>query len=815
MTTEFTFTSNLADSAKLLSAVRQAAVKQGGITLLKAPCNAGKTYSVLKSVAPELPEGRNLILAVPNVVQALQNRKYGAQVVTGDSFTIESAGTVTSSTYDKVQLLTEWSDDELSRTTLVVDEAHMLVTEQTYRRKAIYSLLAVVRRILDAGGSVIMMTATPRRIIDEDFMTLLNCTSEMNRITCFKKDNKGNHLPGIQAKKMCLIRKPEEDKMPIYVQQLLIRNKLKGKKSLLLYNNKKTIDRLEHTINELGITSYRITADDKGFWQELIYDNNGVPQEKVNRYANEAYGDLIEHECLPEADVFLCTSVVEAGTNIKGIRTADGNIDTPPNLIPIYIASQPSEFDIDKVHQFLSRVRFSIEEAWLVLGTLKSEDALDSARVKSYGFAKSARESVDRANQQGWNVDSMPDIAGRVGGTSVQFDGKQYVTNALEVLDQKWNEYNRQLYCLTDLTQTLENEYEIPVIESTLAFLGDAKKMSQTSLDQETCEALRTACNDFDAFNSIREESIPDGQIPAIKELLKHKDGYRVCICACKLAKLCTIRKEMLAEIVIATVNAELIYIKEENTHVALSHVKEPGAVKALDYFERKGFRILSRRSQRELEKFFKYMRQETGEAPYDRWLGLSEFCPDAEVRKLYRYFVNSNRMTLLTNINMHGTYSNNLKKLMQIGAELAIQELKELEKELDCIEFNKKDIQTPPWNKAYVEYLILRYPEKYLRTSCDGIWINLWKRDYPGRKDLKGYLTADDIQKIAEGMSASVQQLTHSRRTYQYKSKDVFKLIRMIYRIKVVDPQESIRGIPNKIEVKDLRKEPHQLGLS
>ena len=104
---EFAYRRHLADNEELLGAIREAALRPGGQTLISAPCSSGKTYTMLVEVSRDAEfNDRNLVLAVPTVVQAWQCRNYGSperpvDIVTGDSGRIENCFATTATSFDK------------------------------------------------------------------------------------------------------------------------------------------------------------------------------------------------------------------------------------------------------------------------------------------------------------------------------------------------------------------------------------------------------------------------------------------------------------------------------------------------------------------------------------------------------------------------------------------------------------------------------------------------------------------------------------------------------------------------------------------
>lgn len=291
----YQFRSYLGDNMRLVAALLDAAAADGSQTLVVAPCNAGKTYTVLKQIAESLP-GRNLILLVPTVAQALQTLAYGTEghpvhAVTGSNGYIRSDGRTTTATYDKAYELAEWDWTLLRNTTLVVDEAHMLVTEKSYRERAIRGVYAAAQSVLEAGGSVLYLTATPRRIGFPQFFSMNGEADKAQIIICEKTDEEGNPCPKILPKKLAVLWKPEKASTFQFLSTLLLANHAAGKRSLVLYNDKARIGCLRHKLEEEGVTSFRLTSDDKGFYQENIVDGTGIVRETYNVYVNEAYGN--------------------------------------------------------------------------------------------------------------------------------------------------------------------------------------------------------------------------------------------------------------------------------------------------------------------------------------------------------------------------------------------------------------------------------------------------------------------------------------------------------------------------------------------
>lgn len=807
----FEFASHLTDNPAIIESIIAAAVACGQLSLLIAPCDAGKTYTILKEIAKAIPATRNIILAVPNVVQALQNAKYGANVVTGEKYVIKSDGKITSATYDKVRLLAEWDDDELANSTLVIDEAHMLVTEESYRHEAIHFLLIVARRIIKAGGSVILMTATPQRVQNLDFLCILQEQPQINVINCIRTDLNGKKVPGIKAKNIHVIRKPEDIKMPNFVLDRIRRNYSKGKKTLVMYNHKDTINRLERTIIESDLSVYRITADDKGFCQEPVYDSNGIVRRYINKYSNKTYGSLIEKECLLAADVWLCTSVVEAGVNIKGILTPEGE-SKEEDIVLIYVASNPSQFDLDKMHQFFARVRYPYNDAVVIIGASEKES---DKNVDIEKLIKTAAENaLIQEKKYGLNVANLRDVEGHKARNKIIYNGEEYVPNQLAIVAEIWKNKNKQIYHRDDIAKIIQDAVEVATTEEQGEPGEDHALSKRPELDEETCDALHRMIYDDAAYKHILNRMDPDCHIETIRELIKLKEGYRICTSAIDLAKICGNRAHLEA-MVIADYNKEKIYVDGDSGKLVDDPKNRSNCIEIKEYYERKGLEILSGCTQKSLEKIIPYLQQGNGTVTSDTPIVLRDLKLNPDIGRIVRYFGGNDRMSHLLAVNEKGNFSKNLVKLMQIGASCSIDELKDLERELVYIALNNKGLKNEKLKKAQAEYMVLRHPEKYLIAKTDQGNVSAWILLGKGNKTMaEQYLSSDDIEVITECMADSVMELCRSKRRPQYKARDVYKTISLIYCVTIRDETEEIKGVPKKIEVKSLRKVLHQLNL-
>lgn len=247
--------------------------------LLKAPTGSGKTYSLIeiaKKVA--VKTGRRIIFAVPKKKQAEQiGKEYKIPCVTGATKKIEEEGNVITCVYDslgKVFKLKEWAIDD--RTTVICDECHRLRYDINFRTRAIHGIKKIIK-----DTNYIFISATTRIIEDVEFEYKIECKTEKvnyNYDLCYICDYDGTLINSV-------------------LEVINLINAGKKHKILLFIENKDTLQKLKKYLEE--VYNYKVAVLTSETKEE------------------EAMQGLVNNSVLEGYEIYLATSVIEEGINIK------------------------------------------------------------------------------------------------------------------------------------------------------------------------------------------------------------------------------------------------------------------------------------------------------------------------------------------------------------------------------------------------------------------------------------------------------------------------------------------------------------------
>lgn len=280
------------------------------------------------------------ILVTPNRIQNEQNQeeeKYNFTAIIGQNgneikFDADTNYSVVIEKLTEVLSKIEISPVQ-AKINLVIDEAHVLVEQKNFRNDAINSLLKVVSKVLELNGSVIFMTATPENL------------------KCFNFDKIISFIPVEDVK--------NADKVKVYVNKdenlsmhdyaLSVMKHLKN--PLVRYNTKDGIQRAKETLESFGYKVETVTADDK---------------------KAELFRTIVKKSALTKADKWICSSVIEVGTNIIGVVQEDGSISLV-DITPTYIMNNINNCSFDSMEQFFARIRYKVPAYALVIPQKSSE----------------------------------------------------------------------------------------------------------------------------------------------------------------------------------------------------------------------------------------------------------------------------------------------------------------------------------------------------------------------------------------------------------------------------------------------------------
>ena len=269
------FTRFLSDSAMIMEFLLKEGCEPGKSILFVAPCDSGKTKTMLEEFATALSGTRNLIVATPITLQSEQNAQMYHSIgkndvplrtisVTGashESFDMSKPNAY-STVYDSSSRLMKLSKKELSKIVFIVDEAHQMYSARKYRGGAINKLWKLIRMILNAGGTVIFMTGTPSKILGMPFDYRVACVrTEFNQS---RTDT--SLLEPIHERNFGKIDVIRKDSHEYNMEDLTIATALQmiqnGETPLIRVNDKNMIARIAHALRMNGISVATLSADD-------------------------------------------------------------------------------------------------------------------------------------------------------------------------------------------------------------------------------------------------------------------------------------------------------------------------------------------------------------------------------------------------------------------------------------------------------------------------------------------------------------------------------------------------------------------------
>lgn len=301
-------------------------ITEKGIKLMIAPTGTGKSKSLIQRAEYIVSNDKDakVILALPWRMLALQQGKIPGvkTLIGGDEFEIEDAQII-ATTYEKIADIKYYveyqkSINKKSKFYLIIDESHILIMHNVFRRDAISNIIKSIEE--NVFDSVLLTTATAQA------MSLFRA----DKIVEF-------YSPEIKPA-MNRIEIIQTDDVVTYLKQLDLSKEF----PLVRLNDKKLIEELI-----AANPSYaRLTSEDKN---------------------TDIYKELVEYSKIEQQNKkgILSTSLIEAGLNI---------LDYPSNMTMIAAFADNNICD-DSIEQFLNRARRTdirhIECAQIVLHKAK------------------------------------------------------------------------------------------------------------------------------------------------------------------------------------------------------------------------------------------------------------------------------------------------------------------------------------------------------------------------------------------------------------------------------------------------------------
>ena len=288
------------------------------------------------------------IFCVPNRNQAIQvSNEYGLKrIVGGDELTLDTLKNNPNLVfvYDKLfELHTILSSKEVDeefvnnyRITIIIDEAHSII-QDVFRKRTIDMLVKTIDLIKSMGtNNIIFTTASFEALVPFRF----------DETICFFSNDNAN-IP-----KTSIIVKLEDRKKCDFYANEIAKILKQGKVVYCRLQNKNLPDDIMRCIQEITGISYeyiKINSDEK----EL--EEDGVT------FKNVAIESVIKKSCLPLRDVYFCTSMVDAGTNIKEVVGLEDK-----EIVPVYVYDGHNT-NTDNIEQSFNRLRFPYKERKILM----------------------------------------------------------------------------------------------------------------------------------------------------------------------------------------------------------------------------------------------------------------------------------------------------------------------------------------------------------------------------------------------------------------------------------------------------------------
>ena len=283
-------------------------ITEKGIKLMIAPTGTGKSKSLIQRAEYIVSNDKDakVILALPWRMLALQQGKMPGvkTLIGGDEFEIEDTQII-ATTYEKITDIKYYveyqkSINKKSKFYLIIDESHILVMHNVFRKDAISNIIKSIEE--NVFDSILLTTATAQA------MSLFRADKIVEL-----------YSPEIKPA-MERIEIIQTDDVVTYLKQLDLSKEF----PLVRLNDKKMIQE----IMDANPGYVRLTSEDKN---------------------TDIYKDLVEYSKIEEQNKkgILSTSLIEAGVNI---------LDYPGNMTMIAAFADNNICD-DSIEQFLNRAR--------------------------------------------------------------------------------------------------------------------------------------------------------------------------------------------------------------------------------------------------------------------------------------------------------------------------------------------------------------------------------------------------------------------------------------------------------------------------
>ena len=394
---EFACQQYLAENKGLIQFFAKAILDGSNKILLDAPCGVGKTTFFCSLIAPLFKADYQVIILTPNRIQSEQNAsihlKDPVTLTTNQVYCVTAKSGVHlspdgnktySCVYDKANEILNYDEMSAYKTILVIDEAHEMEDARDYRATAISKIEMAAEYVNDCGGTVVYMTGTPQKLMGHNF----NYWIHVDRV-----DEAQNTLPRLNMETVDIYRKDSHKvNMLDFLVNVVCEMRKNNERPIVHLNDIKKIREAANKLRSKGIHSQILTSYEKGFTE--YKDKSG---KKMRKYHSQMYQSIVERSALPEADCYLVTSILDVGTSITGVIGQDGKVHEDASLAPVFLTRAPKDFDVDKITQFFSRIRYTVHRGVILMNMPENRYEVKQKPALEHELARICQEAASDA----------------------------------------------------------------------------------------------------------------------------------------------------------------------------------------------------------------------------------------------------------------------------------------------------------------------------------------------------------------------------------------------------------------------------------
>ena len=341
--------------------------------LIIGDAGGGKTFATIKGtdirVRTEIINGEKIayVLIVPNKNQAKQNETnrdlvtFNTQAVVGkdnkkdEAIKLDLERRKYSAVYDKTKEVIVELKEAGFKTVLIIDEAHKLLSDFSFRFKAI----SEVDECIDinsefSADKVVMMTATPGN---------LQYYYQFSDVITFQKSEKFVNIEELKIVatkdiKKCIIK---------HAKNIVEEQGIKGRmRPLVKVNHLEKAKEYKSTLEAIkledGNNKYLVKileSDKKSTDAFKLIENDGILErglsgKDLEAYLSDAKKRGVKNPIVPEREIILCTSLIEVGLSLKD------------EFIPVEAILSTTKYNENNTVQYFARPRHKVPYGILI-----------------------------------------------------------------------------------------------------------------------------------------------------------------------------------------------------------------------------------------------------------------------------------------------------------------------------------------------------------------------------------------------------------------------------------------------------------------